>query len=240
MRLILVLFIFVEYIFSNDIYATFYVQPVKKSILSLSSSGIVDEIYVDIGSKVKRGDILLRLKSEDLQANVDIAKATLENAKIQHRFLKDQFERYEKSKNVIDQNTFEKISTQYQSSFYDLKKAESNYQLQKEMLDKSILYSPFDGIITDKFVEVGDGIGAISTRLFVLESTNKKAVIEFDSRYFMDVMVGFKLESTLSKHPIIINKIYPSINEQTKKALAEGEFIESLPSGIFGDGFIKK
>ena len=88
-----------------------------------------------------------------------------------------QYQRYKHSQNVIDKNTFEKIQTQYQSSVFGLKKAKAHYQLQKELLDKTILYAPFNGVIVDKFVEVGDGVGAISSRLFVLESKQKKAII---------------------------------------------------------------
>ncbi|MDA3969394.1 efflux RND transporter periplasmic adaptor subunit [Helicobacter ibis] len=239
MRYVVVFVMFFGVALCEGIYATFHIQPIKKATLSLSSSGIIKEIFVDVGSHVKKGDKLLALKNDDLKASVEVSLALLEGARIQHSFLKDQFLRYEKSKEAIDKNTFEKIATQYKTSLYELKKAESNYKLQKELLEKSILYAPFSGVISEKFVEVGDGIGAISSKLFILESKEKKALIEFDSKYFTQVKVGNKLENNISKNPITINKIYPSINDKTKKAIAEGEFLESIPSGIFGDGFIQ-
>ena len=105
------------------------------------------------------------------------------------------------------------------------------------------MYAPFNGVIVDKFVEVGDGVGAISSRLFVLESKQKKAIIEFDSQYFNQVKVGdkflYKIQNQEQKIPLVLTKIYPSIDKDTKKAKAEAVFENiDLPSGIFGDGLI--
>ncbi len=229
-------------LFGEGIYATFSIQAVQSATLSLASNGVVEEVFVEIGKSVKKGEKLLALKSKDLQENVKIAKASLDSATIEYEFLKSQYKRYEHSQHVIDKNTFEKIQSQYQSSLYALKKAQANYTLQKELLDKTILYAPFSGVISEKFVEVGDGVGSISSKLFVLESRQKKAVIEFDSQYFNEVKVGdrfvYKLQNIEQKTPLILTKIYPSIEAKSKKAKAEALLDRDLPSGIFGAGMI--
>ena len=240
---LIALCIFGVSLFGEGIYATFSIKAVQSATLSLASSGVVESIFVEIGDNVKKGQKLLELKAKDLQENVKIALATLESAKAEHSFLEAQYQRYKHSQNVIDKNTFEKIQTQYQSSVFGLKKAKAHYQLQKELLDKTILYAPFNGVIVDKFVEVGDGVGAISSRLFVLESKQKKAIIEFDSQYFNQVKVGdkflYKIQNQEQKIPLVLTKIYPSIDKGTKKAKAEAVFENiDLPSGIFGDGLI--
>ena len=183
------------------------------------------------------------MKAKGVQENVKIALATWESDKAEQLVLEAQYQLYKHSQNVIDKNTFEKIQTQYQSSVFGLKKAKAHYQLQKELLDKTILYALFNGVIVDKFVEVGDGVGAISSRLFVLESKQKKAIIEFDSQYFNQVKVGdkflYKIQNQEQKIPLVLTKIYPSIDKDTKKAKAEAVFENiDLPSGIFGDGLI--
>lgn len=243
MRQILISILCFLPLFGEGIYATFNIQATQSATLSLASNGVIEEIFVEVGDFVEKGEKLLTLKAKDLQENVKIAKATLDSAKIEYNFLESQYKRYQSSQNVIDKNTFERIQSQYQSSLYAFKKAQANYDLQKELLDKTILYAPFNGVIVDKFVEVGDGVGAISSRLFVLESKQKKAIIEFDSQYFNQVKVGdkflYKIQNQEQKIPLVLTKIYPSIDKDTKKAKAEAVFENiDLPSGIFGDGLI--
>ena len=242
MRQILISILCFLPLFGEEIYATFNIQATQSATLSLASNGVIEEIFVEVGDFVEKGEKLLTLKAKDLQENVKIAKATLDSARIEYNFLESQYKRYQSSKNVIDKNTFERIQSQYQSSLYAFKKAQANYDLQKELLDKTILYAPFSGVISNKFVEVGDGVGAISSKLFVLESKQKKAMIEFDSQYLSQVKVGdkfqYKLQNIAQKDPLILTKIYPSIDMKTKKAKAEALLKRDLPSGIFGDGLI--
>ena len=60
--LILTLFIF-QALFADDIYATFDVVSEKKSELGLSISGIISTLNVNVGDKVKKGDLLLSLNN---------------------------------------------------------------------------------------------------------------------------------------------------------------------------------
>ncbi|TLD82721.1 efflux RND transporter periplasmic adaptor subunit [Helicobacter sp. MIT 11-5569] len=227
----------------QEIYATFEVQALQNATLALSANGVVDEIFVEVGAQVKKGDKLLALRAKDLKENVQVAKASLESLKAKYAFITSQYKRYEQSKDAIDLNTFEKIKAEYKASFFDLKRSEANFALQKELLDNTILYAPFDGVIAQKFVEVGDGVGAISSKLFVLESLHKKALIVFDSKYFNLVKVGdafvYKVDNIPQDSKMVLSKIYPSIDKKTKKATAEA-FIKNpkIPAGIFGDGMI--
>ncbi|WP_299549529.1 efflux RND transporter periplasmic adaptor subunit [uncultured Helicobacter sp.] len=227
----------------KEVYATFEIQAVQSALLALSANGVVDKIYVEVGSVVKKGDKLLELRAKDLRENTQIAKASLEALRAKHSFLANQFKRYEKSKDALDLNTFEKIKAEYKASVFELQRAEANYALQKELLENTILYAPFSGVITQKLVEVGDGVGAISSKAFALESLEKKAIIRFDSRYFEQVQVGdsfaYSIDGVLQNSKLTLHKIYPSIDKNTKKAVAESLIKESkIPSGIFGDGKI--
>ena len=225
-----------------QVYATFEVQAVQSALLSLSANGVVEEIFVAVGSVVQKGDKLLSLRARELRENVEVARVGVESLRVKHHFLSKQFARYEQSKEVLDLNTFEKVQAEYKASSFELQRAEANYALQRELLENTILYAPFSGVITQKFVEVGDGVAAISSKVFALESLQKKAVVAFDSRYFGMVKVGdtflYKINGVLQDSKLTLHKIYPSIDKHTKKAVAESLLQDSIPSGIFGDGVI--
>ncbi|CAM2811812.1 efflux RND transporter periplasmic adaptor subunit [Helicobacter burdigaliensis] len=244
MRIVLLILVFLPLFAgeNKEIYATFSVVAVKSSVLSLSSSGVVENIFSDVGEMHKKGDKLLNLKNGDLLQNLKSAKAAMDSLSKKYEFSKRQFLRYEKSKEAIDLNTYERIKAEHESLFYELKRAEANYKLQKELYDKTFLYAPYAGRITYKYIEIGEGVGAISTKLFSYESLEKKAMIEFDSKYFTQVKKGdkfyYKFEGQEGAKPLVINKIYPAIIG--KKAIVEARFLDSIPSGIFGDGFIRE
>lgn len=225
----------------RGVYATFIVRASQSATLSLASSGIVESIFVEVGDKVEKGDRLLQLKTKELYQKLQIAKATMEALEQKYQFITHQYERYQKSQMALDKNTLEKIKAEYYASGFELKKARANYALQKELLDNATLYAPFSGVIVAKNVEIGEAIGG--SPLLTLETFEKKAILEFDSKYFKQVKVGDKFIISLNGEkqeiPLVLSKIYPSINIKTKKAMAEALIVDvEIPSGTFGDGFI--
>ena len=82
-------------LFAEDIYATFDVVSEKKSELGLSASGIVTTLNVNVGDKVKKGDLLLSLNNTQEKNEYEIARKNAEHAS-------KTYERYAKISNVID------------------------------------------------------------------------------------------------------------------------------------------
>ncbi len=229
MKTLLTFLITIALSFSADVYAIFNIKAVQDANLTLDSSGIIDEIRVKEGSVVKKGEVLLKLANAD-----KIAQAN--SIKQQYIFAKNQYLRYSKTGGAIDKNTLEQYFSNY-------KKLEADYQYYKALMDKTTLIAPFDGVIAQKNVELGDGVAQNSTKLLRLVSHMKKFVIEFDSRYFGQVKVGdifyYSIDGGSNKYRVVINKIYPTIDEGTRKAKAEAIAPDFLADGIFGDGIIK-
>ncbi|OBV29575.1 hypothetical protein BKN38_04020 [Helicobacter sp. CLO-3] len=213
----------------EDVYAIFNTKAVQDSNLTLDSSGTIDKIHVDVGSVVKKGDELLSLANSDKAAQLQAVKE-------QYIFAKKQYERYQKSKSVVDKNTLD----QYYSNY---KKLEADYDYYQSLYNRSILKAPFAGTIAEKKIELGDGVNANNTILFRLVSHEKKILIQFDSKYANIVRPGDVFEFYLGgdgiKRTTTITKIYPTINESTRKVSAEAMIDDSIKPGIFGDGFIK-
>ena len=76
-----------EIAFAEDIYAVFNVNALKDANLAVEVSGVVEKIFVDVDSEVKKGAQLLVLDNKDKAAQ-------LESIKQQYLFAKAQYERY--------------------------------------------------------------------------------------------------------------------------------------------------
>lgn len=230
-------------LFAQDqVYGIFNIAAVRDSNLMMDTSGIVANIFVDVGSQVKKDDALLTLSNEDRVQNVNMQRAQLEGAKAQYQFAKNQYERYKRSGNAIDKNTLE----QNYSNFKNLESTYSNLQYslkyQTELLRRTTLIAPFDGTIAAKNIELGDGVGANQTKLFRLISNEKKMIIQFDSKYLPVVKVGdiykYKIDGKGVERETKIYKIYPAVDTDTRKVSAEAIVPDELQPGLFGDGYI--
>lgn len=240
--LFLVLFIAMSAnLFAEEVYATFVSYGIKEASLKLNASGIVDTINVDVGSKVKKGDILLKIQNNTQIENVKMQQAQSDASEQTYLFQKNQYERYEQSKSVIDKNTFEQMYSTFKNAESQHKTALASLSLQKETLNNTYLKAPFDGVIASKSIELGEGVTQNSTELFTLISNEIKLLLEFDSKYMGKVKVGdtytFSIDGSKNKQTVAITKIYPSIDSRTRKVKAEAK-VQNMVSGVFGDGFI--
>ncbi len=229
------------FIYGEEVYATFVSYGNKEATLKLNASGIVSAINVDVGSKVKKGDVLLQINNATQRESVNMQQAQSDASEQAYLFQKNQYERYEQSKSVIDKNTFEQMYFNFKNAESNFKTAQASLQLQKESLNDTYLKAPFDGVIATKTIELGEGVTQNATELFTLISSDIKLVIEFDSKYLGKVKVGdtftFSVDNAKDKQSATITKIYPSVNSQTRKVTAEAK-AQNMVSGLFGDGYI--
>ena len=92
------LFIF-NALIAGEVYATFDVVSEKSSELGLSISGVVGALHVEVGDKVKKGDLILSLDNGQEKKELEIAKKNAEHSQ-------KTYERYTSLKfriqNIID------------------------------------------------------------------------------------------------------------------------------------------
>lgn len=217
-------------VYADEVYATFRVEADQSAELAFSSSGIVDKVNIDVGSVVKQGDILASLQNDDL-------KALTQSAMIAETYAKKDFDRQEKVKNVIDEAQYDQYAFKYENA-----KAQAAYQ--KAMLDKTELKAPFDGVVFEKIVEVGDTVSGamIHTVLKVQSLHERKLVLSFDQKYHGVVKAGdtfkYKVDGDETMYEGKISKIYPSVDADNRKVTAEVE-TKDLMVGLFGEGMIE-
>jgi HlyD family secretion protein len=150
------------------------INPETEVIISPDVSGEIIELRVVEGQNVKRGDMLLRIKPDIYQAQIDQLNATLSSQKARYEQSKVGFEQsrlnYERQKQlyekkVISELEFLQAETNYLSEEANLKAAEFQIQnaeasLRKaqEELQQTIIRAPMDGTISKLNVEIGERV----------------------------------------------------------------------------------
>jgi RND family efflux transporter MFP subunit len=161
------------------------VAAVDSSGLSFQVAGQVEAVNVDIGDRVKKGQVLAGLDPEPYQLEVDAIKAELAKAKDNVTKSRAQYERH---KRIFEQGAGAK--SYLDVTEYNYKAAKSVVHFQSAKLDlanrdlrKTKLFSPYDGTIASRSVQpheevqVGqeilkiDALGKMEVQIVIPETT---------------------------------------------------------------------
>lgn len=126
--------------------------------ISSKVMGRITQLDVEEGDFVEKGDLLVRIKDDNLQAQKNQAQSSLIEARAS---LKNTETNYNRIKNLFEQESvtkkeFDDISTQYEMAKARVKKLVSKLQEIEDILDYTLLTAPFDGYVVSKMASEGD------------------------------------------------------------------------------------
>lgn len=142
--------------------ATGEIKPVNTVSVGSQVSGTIDELYVDYNSKVKKGDLLLKIEPSVLQASVDEAKASLDSAVSQRNYARNEYKRNKTLYNdgYIARAEMEQSQTTYEQAEQSVKRAQSQYDRAVTNLGYATITSPVDGTVISRKVDKGQTVAA--------------------------------------------------------------------------------
>ena len=154
--------------------ATGKIQPEVEVKIAPEVSGEIIEIPVKEGQTVKRGQLLMRIKPDSYQAQVEAQTAALNAARsatVQHRAEMQKAQQdFQRAQNLFNQRLLAEADrnsaeTQFniakaavQSSEYQAAQAEGALRQIRDALSKTIIYSPADGTISTLPARVGERV----------------------------------------------------------------------------------
>lgn len=228
-KIFIVILLILQSLVAEDIYATFDVVSEKSSELGLSVSGVVGNIYVNVGDHVKKGDLILSLYNAQEKIEYEIARKNAEHSA-------KTFERYSKISNVIDKEKMDVYT-------YDRDITLLTAQNKEIALRKTELRAPYDLVITKKNTELGNIVLGAQTKLIeTIALDDVKLVLKFDEKYWQKIKVGqnvtYRVDGSDKNYEGKITKIYPTILNASRQMQAEVKAKDLMP-GLFGSGTIK-
>lgn len=134
------------------------VESDNQANLSTIVMGTVTEVPVDVGENVKKGDVLVRIKDDQilaqkaqLESNMIQAKANLENTEKNYNRIRNLYSEESATSKELDD-----ISTMYEIAKANMDALNARMNEVNEMLAYTTIRAPFDGIVARKFVAEGD------------------------------------------------------------------------------------
>ena len=194
-----------------------------------ASPGRIENILVDIGDRVVKGQTLIEMDKTQLRQ----AEIQLNNAKSNYKRL-DTLYKLES----ISEQSYEQAKTQYDV-------AQSNVDF---LTENTRLESPLNGIVTDRYYDPQEMYsGAPNTQagkaavLNLMQINPLKAHINIPERYYPEIMQGMKatIKADIYKDRSFSGKIYrihPTIDEDSRSFKTEimvSNPAEKLRPGMF-------
>ena len=126
--------------------ATGYIEAERKADLSPKITSRITELNVTEGTRVKKGDIIARLDSTDLDAQLAEAKANWVNAQAELDRQKSLYDQGLTTKSTLDAATASEAATRARTRYVEA------------LLDYTVIRAPFTGVITAKRSFVGEAV----------------------------------------------------------------------------------
>lgn len=184
------------------------VQAVDQAAIAAKITGTIVDIPVVLGSRVARGDLLIKINAQEISARVLQAQAQLAQAKRnlqrEEKLLKQQASTPETVHSMRDM----------------LAVAKAGYREAASMLDYTTITAPFAGVITRKIANSGD-LAIPGTPLLYLENPEQVQVVtSVPAMISLQVKQGEHLTvhipATTSTHEGTVAEISPVINPQSR------------------------
>ncbi len=203
--------------------------PFQQSKIAFEITGRISSIYVDIGDRVKKDEVLAKLDDSEVNANLEQAVARLDLA----NQVLNRFEDLRK-KGFISIQDFDKAKSEYlvaksQVKFFEVKKSQT------------ILRAPYDGFIQNRFVDEGTVINGINPILEILDANKVEAHVSIPENLVnnLEVSNDYVFEIGQEKAKGKFKRLAPMSASGSNSRLAIFEFSDFFIPGSVIDLIIK-
>jgi HlyD family secretion protein len=130
-------------------------------------NGIIDEVYVEPGTMIKKGDMIAKVKIIPNMIELNNAEARVKSAGLNYNNAQTEFNRFKTlhEKKVIPETEYRQYLVEFENAKQELEFARDNLQLVKEGVKKmaqtssnTIIRSTINGMVLDVPVEVGNSV----------------------------------------------------------------------------------
>ena len=191
----------------NSVTATGTIEAVTSVTVGTQVSGIVNKLYVDYNSQVKKGQVIAELDKTNLLSELKTAKANLASAASNLSYQAANMNRYQTlyKKGLVSADEYENALLTYRQAKEQVASSKENVQKAQTNLGYATITSPIDGTVISKSVEEGQTVAASfnTPELFTIakDLTNMQVVANVDEADIGGVKEGDRVTFTVDAYP---------------------------------------
>ena len=179
-------------------------QGINEATVYARSNGYILRWSKDIGSSVKKGELLAEIAAPEIDQELSQAIAAQQQAASSEGLAKSTAERWRslREKDAVTQQDLDERQSTYLQAQANLASAEANTHRLRNLQGFNKVVAPFDGVVTSRNIDVGDlvdaGNGGVGKALFRVAQIDPLRLYVFVPQVFApQVKVGDAVTVTL-------------------------------------------
>jgi len=170
--------------------------------LSFRSSGILTELNIKLGQRVKKGELLARLDNVTARLNYESALASQSSAESQMNTAKLALDRIRVlyAKGSASLTDFESAKNSYKTAEQGYESAKRSVAIQQEQIRFGYLYAPENGVVTSISAEVDETISTGQPIAVMNAGTEMQIALGFPESIINEISAGMPVTVRLPAH----------------------------------------
>ncbi len=231
--------------------ATGKIQPQTQVKINAEVSGEIIELPVEEGDVVRKGQLLVRIKPDQYAAqrdqsiaNLNRMKAMIVQREADYRKVESEYKRQQElfKKGLVSEadlesskSIFEIAKANVDASRFDVQNAEASLTRSREDLAKTAIYSPIDGIVTQRISKLGERVSGSSftqgTEIMTVSDLSiMESRVEVNENDVVLISIGDTARIDVDAYPDheFIATVYQIANTATTKGLGTQEEVTNF------------
>ena len=223
------------------------IRAVNQSTIQAQVTATASQVSVQVGEKVSKGQVLVRLNNQDNAARLAQARANLASAQAQAQQAANMVTRKKRlyDQGFISKVEYEQSQVEHKAQLETVRAQQANVDIALKADADGLIRSPISGVITKRQVEPGQTVSMGQT-LFEIVDPQKleiQAKLPVESQHALNIgnNIEYKIQGTTQNYTAKLTRISPmadQISRQVEFFAQPNESINSLSIGAFVEGFI--
>jgi RND family efflux transporter MFP subunit len=182
-------------------------QGINEATVYARSNGYILRWTKDIGSSVKKGELLAEITAPEIDQELSQAMAAQQQAASSEALAKSTSERWKnlREKDAVTQQDLDERQSTYLQAQANLASAQANAARLRNLQGFNKVVAPFDGVVTSRNIDVGDlvdaGNGGSAKALFTIAQLDPLRLYVFVPQvYASQVKVGDAVTVHMAEH----------------------------------------
>ncbi len=153
--------------------------------LAVLEAGLVKALFVEAGDKVTAGQTLLSLDNTLAKLRLRQAQADYQSAQVQQQEAKRQYDEVlllSKNK-VVSESLIAERKASLDNAKSQVNNAQARLALQKEIVKRHTLTAPFDGVIAQRNVNLGEWVSQQSQVFRLVSNQSLRLIVDLPQEY---------------------------------------------------------
>ncbi len=191
---------------SETVTATGTVESVTSVDVGTQVTGIIDKLYADYNTVVTKGQLIAEIEKTLLEADLRSAEANVQSAKYTYEFNLTNYKRDKAlhDKQLISDYEFQTSQKEYEVSKATYDKAVADRVRAAKNLNYAEIYSPIDGIVISREVEVGQTVVSsmnVANLYTIADLDNMQVIGNVDEADIGSVKPGQRVTFSVDAYP---------------------------------------